>query len=106
MVDAWYRAPGFAGAETSKRHPCAAIAAGRGWISAHSRCHLHRLENDAVSVQLWTEFLSDLCADDKPAGDRAAARGQSGERPYLSKLRAEDGPRRQRYCRHSIAGID
>ena len=88
-----------------RRHARAAVAAGGGRFPEYPGRHLHRLEDDALPVQLRAQLLFDLCPDDQSAGDHAAVPGQSGERADLSELRAEDRQRRQRDRRHPVARI-
>ena len=99
-------------AETERRHPGAAITAiGHGFPERHSEpvrgrragCHVHRLEDHALSLRLRPPLLRHRHSHDQPAGHRAdrgrqAAgfsddlSGQPGERADLPELRPEDRP--------------
>ena len=68
------------------QHAGAATAAVVGWLPEHSGRHLYRPEDDALSVQLWAEFLQDLRADDKPAGH--SRRTMRTIRPTARSIRA------------------
>ena len=74
------------------------------WIPSHTWRHIHGFQNHAVLAELRPELLRDGNSDAESANIRAALSGQSGKRPDLPELCAQDGRGWQRYCRRSPAG--
>ena len=98
--------PPLAGSEASGWDARAAAAAGKVGFPKIPGVTYTGLKTTRYRFNYGPNFYADRHPDDQPAGHHAAVRGQSGERPDLSELRAEDRHGRQRHRRHPPAGID
>ena len=82
MVDARQRAAAKSEIpKLSRRNAGAAAAAGRGGLPEHSRRHVHRIQDDALSLELRAELLRDRHPDDQPAGRSRAVQDNPANGP-------------------------